>query len=209
MVATVLLFLVAQDLILSQVEGIVFVSILFLFSAWLIMNSRKQRKKLFATGELEDLSGSRSTYKNLLYLLAGFACLYQGAEWLIEGVINLADKYGISEKFISVTVVALGTSLPELIASAMAAIKKETDISIGNLIGSNVFNILAILGITAITKPVPVAASIMDFDIYFMIGISLLVFPLMYFGKSISRIKGAVLVASYIIYIYFVIAAEF
>ncbi len=134
--------------------------------------------------------------------------LYFGAEWLISSVVSIAQEQGVSEKLISVTVVAFGTSLPELVTSAMAAFRKETDISIGNLIGSNIFNLLAILGITALVKPLEVAASINSFDIYFLLGISLGLFPIMFFGRKIGRFKGLFLIIFYLLYVYFSIVIE-
>jgi len=134
--------------------------------------------------------------------------LYFGAEWLITSVVSIAKSQGVSEKLISVTIVAFGTSLPELVTSAMAAIRKETDISIGNLIGSNIFNIFAILGITAVVHPLTISDSINQFDVYFLLGISLLLLPIMLFGKKIGRWKGVFLILFYVFYVYFSIMAE-
>ena len=164
---------------------------------------------MYSSEELENLAEHNPPFKDIGYILFWMLGLYFGAEWLIEGVINIARVHYISEKFISVTAVAFGTSVPELVTSAVAAYRKETDISIGNLIGSNVFNILAILGITALAQSIKISDSINSFDIYFMLGISLLVFPLMYFGRKINRIKGVVLLLSYFIYLYFTFLAEF
>lgn len=207
--ASFLLFFLGWDMVISFWEGLFFVTILLSFSVWIILKSRREGKELFSEGDLEEFTSDNPLYQDISFLVLGIAGLYLGAEWLIEGVINIARSYNISEKFISVTIVAFGTSLPELVTSAMAAYRRQTDISIGNLIGSNVFNILAILGITSLFKPIKLSSDIMSFDIFFMLGISLLVFPLMYFGKKINRLKGIVLILFYAIYIYFSIVNEF
>lgn len=211
MIASLLFYLFARDGMIELFEGVIFVSILILFTGWLFIKSRKQGKAALADLALDvdvNTAEQSNIYKDLLFLLLGFVGLFYGADWLIDSVVTIAQDYGISEKLISVTVVAFGTSLPELVTSCTAAYRKETDISIGNLIGSNVFNILAILGITSIVHPIHVAESINSFDVYYMLGISALIFPLMYFGRKIGRLKGVLLVFVYFIYIYLVIVAE-
>ncbi len=208
MVASLLFYFLSFDRLISSYEGVLFVCILLAFSIWLVLKSRKQGKKLYEEG-VNQFVAKNAFYKDVIFLIIGVVGLYFGAEWLIKGVVIVGNEFNISQKFISVTVVAFGTSIPELVTSAVAAYRKETDISIGNLIGSNVFNILAILGVTAVFKPIAISDSIMEFDVYFLLGISLLVFPLMYFGRKINRIKGVVLLLFYSIYIYFTIMNEF
>lgn len=207
-IATLLFYVFAIDGELVLWEGGLFVLILVAFTSWLIIRSRKQGIKLAAESEVEELSAGNPIYQDVAYLLAGMLALYFGAEWLISSVVSIAQEQGVSEKLISVTVVAFGTSLPELVTSAMAAVRKETDISIGNLIGSNVFNILAILGITALVKPLKVATSINQFDMYFLLAISIGLFPIMFFGKKIGRFKGVFLILFYLVYVYFSIMIE-
>ncbi|MCO4814209.1 MAG: sodium:calcium antiporter, partial [Flavobacteriales bacterium] len=127
------------------------------------------------------------------------------AEWFVTGAVSIANEILASnpnkDVIIGVTVVAFGTSAPELVASTMAALKKETDISIGNLIGSNLFNIFAVIGLTAIVKPVKVSQSIIEFDMIWMIAITVLLLFIIYVGKKIGRIKGAILFSTYVAYI--------
>jgi len=208
MIATVLFFLFAKNGEIEFWEGVVFVLILALFTTWLVVRSRKKGIALAAEEEVEELGSKNPIGKDLAYIAVGMLGLYFGAEWLIDSVVSIAQSYGVSEKLISVTVVAFGTSVPELVTSCVAALKKETDISIGNLIGSNLFNILAILGITAIVHPIKVADSINEFDVYYLLGISLLILPFMLHQKRIGRGKGFFLVISYLIYIYFSISGE-
>lgn len=211
MVASLLFYFFALNGVIELFEGIIFVLILVLFTGWLFVKSRKKGKAALADLDLEidpNSAEKSNIFKDLLFLLLGFIGLFYGADWLIDSVVTIAKDFGISEKLISVTVVAFGTSLPELVTSCTAAYKKETDISIGNLIGSNVFNILAILGITSVVHPIHVAESINAFDIYYMLGISILIFPLMYFGRKVGRLKGIFLVLVYMIYIYISIVSE-
>ena len=207
--ATFLFYFFAMNGEIVLWEGCVFLAILLLFTFWLIRRSRKEGVQLAAESEVAELNAGNPIYKDFLFLACRMVALYFGAEWLIESVVSIASKQGVSEKLISVTIVAFGTSLPELVTSSMAAFRKETDISIGNLIGSNIFNILAILGITAIVHPLEISDSINQFDMYFLLGISLLLLPIMLFGRKVGRWKGAFLILFYVFYIYFSIAAEY
>ena len=208
MLSTLLFFGFALDGEIDFYEGLVFVFILAVFTSWLIIRSRKQGKVLAAEKEVESGGESNSVFKDVILMVVGVSGLYFGAEWLIDSVVNIAESHNISEKLISVTVVAFGTSLPELVTSVMASIRKESDLSVGNLIGSNLFNILAILGITAMVEPVSVAESINNFDVYFLLAISALILPFMIFGKYFGRTKGIFLILFYAVYVYFSIVSE-
>lgn len=202
--STFLFYFFARDGILEMYEGIIMVAIIIAFTFGLI---RYGRRKSIAEGN-EDWVDERKTpsyWKSLLFLHIGFVGLYFGADWFIEGAVGIADVLlaGNPEKdtIIGVTVVAFGTSAPELVASTVAAYKKETDISIGNLIGSNIFNILVVLGITSIVKPIPVTNEVIEFDMLWVIAIALLLVVMIAVGKKIGRLKGAILLATYITYI--------
>lgn len=208
MLATLLFYFFALNGELNFWEGVLFIVILIIFSVWLIVKSRIQGKKLEAAEEVKEDEMSASSPKNILFIALGLSGLYFGAEWLINGVVSLASTYGVSEKLVSVSIVAFGTSLPELVTSAVAAYRKQTDISMGNLIGSNLFNILAILGITAIVAPIQISDSVNEFDVYFLLAISLLILPFMVFGKNIGLWKGLLLLLFYGVYIYLSICME-
>lgn len=208
MLSTLLFFWFAMNGLIDFYEGLIFVSILVAFTSWLIYRSRKKGKMLAAVQEVTSEGTSNSIVKDILLLLGGIVGLYFGAEWLIESVVSIAESYQISEKLISVTVVAFGTSIPELVTSTMASLRKESDLSVGNLIGSNLFNILAILGITAMVEPITIAESINNFDVYFLIAISALILPFMLIGKYFGRPKGIILILIYVVYVYFSIISE-
>lgn len=204
MLATALFALFALDGQIQNYEGAVLFSILVVFTYLLIRNSRRKTKKLAAEAEenAEDIAKVKDNpLISILFLIIGLTGLFFGADWLVKGAIDIAKDFGMEERVIGVTVVAFGTSVPELITSAMAAIKGETDISIGNLIGSNIFNIMAVVGITAMITPIGVSESTINSDMLWMIGIAVALLPIMILGKKIGRFKGALLVSTYILYI--------
>ncbi|MFM7378003.1 MAG: calcium/sodium antiporter, partial [Erythrobacter sp.] len=133
-------------------------------------------------------------------ILAGLVAAIVGAGWLVEGAVVLASAAGVSESVIGLTVVAVGTSLPELIACIVAVLRKHEDVALGNIVGSNIYNILGILGITAVIKPIEVPAEIAAFDIWVMLGVTALLLVQLRSGWRLSRLEGALLVALYIGY---------
>ena len=144
-------------------------------------------------------------YQTLLFFLIGAFSLWGGSKVLILGATKLALEFGVSDRLIGITIISLGTSIPELAASVIAILKKEKAISIGNLIGSNMFNIMAVLGITAMVTPVSVTDSkLISVDIYWMLGISFLILPLVFLPKKmrLNRNEGLILLAIYTIFIY-------
>jgi len=142
-----------------------------------------------------------SVKKDIVLIIAGLAVLIAGAEILLISAVSIARAMGISELIIGMTIVAVGTSLPELATSAVAAFKREADISIGNIVGSNIFNILFILGVTGIIRPVSVHPEAWRLHMPVMIFFSLLLFIFMKTGNVISRAEGAVMVLLYIGYL--------
>jgi cation:H+ antiporter len=205
--ASLLLFGIVQDSYISQLEGGFFIALLVVYIVFLI---RKSRKENISKHALEDVMDeelpSKAPWKDVLYLLIGVAGLYFGSEWFVGSARELATYLGVTERVISITVVAVGTSLPELVTSAIAAFKKESDLAVGNLLGSNIFNIFSILGITSIIKEVYVNGDIMNVDMVWMLAVTLLVLPMMFIKRTISRVEGGVLLSVYGVYTYFVIS---
>ncbi len=139
----------------------------------------------------------------VFFMALGSLGLAIGSQWLVEGAVGLARAYDVSERIIGITLVSIGTSLPELVASGMAIVKKEQGISIGNLIGSNLFNILTVLGVTAVIHPLQAGdAQLLAFDIWVMIGFATILLPLVLFAKNLelSWRQGLVLVLCYVAY---------
>ena len=188
--------------------GALFVLSLLIFIFLVISISRK--KNLNTSNETDQLSKeevkSNPVWKSTIYLVLGGLALYYGADFLINGAIAIAMEWGVTERVISISVVAIGTSVPELAASVVAAIRKEENLAIGNLLGSNIFNVLAVLGITSLVTDLTVGDSkIFTKDIWIMLGFVILLYPVMrVFSKStINRLEGSVMFLAYIIYIYF------
>lgn len=197
MFSSILFYVFALDNKINTWEGLIMVTLLGIFTFFLIRNSRKLNLKLD-----EDIDGKPSNFSlTLVFLVGGLIGLKIGADLLLEGAIGIAKSFGMSEKVIGVTIVAFGTSVPELVASGVAAFRKQTDISLGNLIGSNIFNVLIVIGITAIITPINVTESALNFDMYWMLGIALALYPMMFIGKKMGRIHGLILLAAYITYI--------
>jgi len=200
--ASVLFYLFVLNQYLESYEGVVFLLLLFAFMGWTIWKSRKQNKEFS-----EKIPTAKySVLISLGLITASSVGLYFGANLLVDSAKNIAIQFGVSERVIGLTIVAFGTSVPELATSGIAAFKKEMDISIGNIIGSNIFNILGVLGVTSIIKKIFVSKEIVSFDILMMLGISFLLFILILplrKGK-LHRWKGVLLLSVYLIYIYLV-----
>lgn len=204
--ATLLFFLMAYDGVLERYEGALLVFLLVLYITYSVLKSRKRQKLgVQEDSGIDDLKPAKgsSNWKLIGMVILGSAGLMLGAKWFVDGAIVLAEALGVSEHIISVTVVAFGTSVPELATSGVAAFKKQSDISVGNLIGSNTFNILAILGITSLVKDIPVSAEVLSYDMLWVIGIALLLLVALLTGKKVFRLEGAVLFTVYGLYIYF------
>lgn len=200
LLASLLLFVMMLNGILGLWEGLLFVLFLAGFIFFSLRRSRNFQKKIQEELPLPNYS----LWVSIVLVLFSSVALVFGANWLIRGVTVLAVDFGISERVISITVIAFGTSLPELATSVVAAFQKEADISIGNIVGSNLFNIMGVLGVTSVFHPIVVNPDILHFDIYWMLGISLLLFifiiPLT--KSKLTRLKGGILFVIYLFYVY-------
>jgi cation:H+ antiporter len=200
MFSYLLLFFFLRNGLLEVFEGIAFVLLIVGYIIWSIWSSRRQSAKA-------DKVFPEPTLKIVhaigLVLIAVIG-LYFGAEWLVKGAGDLAIGWGVSERVVGISVVAFGTSVPELATSLAAALKKEMDISIGNIIGSNIFNVFSILGITAILKPLEVSSRVVTSDMVWMtiVAVLLLLFMMPLRNGVISRWKGSFLLMFYIGYIW-------
>jgi cation:H+ antiporter len=153
--------------------------------------------------ELEDVDPEMATWKVLLLITVGIVGLPIGAHFLIDGARGIARDFGISEAAIGVTVVAVGTSLPELATTVMAALRRHADVAIGNVIGSNIFNITAVIGAAALAAPLAVPEEIASRDLWVMIGASVLLTPFVLRCRRISRWAGGAFLLLYVSYIYY------
>lgn len=201
MVASLLFFVfIYFDGVLEFHEGIIMVVLLFVFLVYLL---RFQKKAIEEEPEIPTVM--MPIWKTTLFLGLGGVALWGGSELLINGAVGLAQNFGVSERIIAITIVSVGTSIPELAASIIAIINKEKAISLGNLIGSNIFNLLAVLGITAIITPIRVMDErLLSNDIFWMLGISFLILPLVFIPKGLRLgwRDGLILIAVYLTFVY-------
>lgn len=151
--------------------------------------------------EVEGADPDMPWWQIIVFLVLGLVGLPLGADLLVDNASIIAAQYGVSDAVIGLTLVALGTSLPELATTVMAAIRKQADVALGNVIGSNMFNLLAIIGVAALVGPIPVDAEFLRFDLWVMLAASLILVPFVLFKKDIGRIWGVILTASYVAYI--------
>ncbi len=196
-----------NDMLLSFNEGLVLFVLLIIF-IYVLINYASQGGEinLEEIEEIDEDTAVAGIFKILFWLVIGGVALWAGSEFLVDGAKELARQVGVSERIIGVSIVAIGTSIPELAASIISALKKEKDLSFGNLVGSNIFNIGSVLGITAMIKPIQVTnLKLINVDILWMIGISALIIPLAILPKrhKISWIKASLYLILYIIYMYY------
>lgn len=186
--------------ILDKLEGIILISILILF----IINVLKKSNVNETYNDVDDKLSLVSNFKIFIWLIISSFALYYGSEFLVDGAVNFAKQISISEAVISVTIIAIGTSIPELAASLVAIAKNEKGISVGNLIGSNIFNIGSVLGITSIIKNIPVAQEIIQRDIFWMLLFAILIIILSILPEKnkISKYKGLIMLVCYFIFIF-------
>ena len=198
MFSAIYFLIVIVDGTISKIEGGILVCFLVMTISALI----KLRDK--SEVELEN-SNEDSLFKSLFILFFGGLFLYYGSEWFIDGAIMLANSFGISERIIGITVVSVGTSIPELVTSLVAVFNKEKSISLGNLLGSNIFNVFAVLGITSLVTPLTVLdQSIINYDIYVMLFFAAIILPLIFFPKKLvlGRKEGIIILLFYTLYVY-------
>jgi cation:H+ antiporter len=150
---------------------------------------------------------TRNTLTNIVFIIVGLGLLVLGSNWLVDSAVVIAQALGVSELVIGLTIVAVGTSLPEVATSVIAAWKGESDIAVGNAVGSNIFNLLGVLGLGALLAPegVSVAAQVMQFDFPVMVFVALVCLPVFYIDSRISRLEGVLLLGYYVLYVSYVI----
>ncbi|MCH8535373.1 MAG: calcium/sodium antiporter [Flavobacteriaceae bacterium] len=187
---------------IGLIEGIILVALLFIYLFVLIR--RAQGAKVKVQTDIKEELSQVSYFKIIVWLIIGGVALYFGSQFLVNGSVNVAEKLGVSQRTIAVTMIAIGTSVPELAASVMAAIRNEKSISLGNLIGSNIFNIGSVIGITSIIQPIQLESQlVLTNDLVWMIAISALILPLALLPKfmELNRYKGFLLFASYVAFL--------
>jgi cation:H+ antiporter len=198
----------------TLVSGLILLAALAFILADSLLAARNHRREtaalaLLDTEEGEDIEGADPDmpwWQIIVFLVLGLVGLPLGADLLVDNASIIARQYGVSDTVIGLTLVALGTSLPELATTVMAALRRQADVALGNVIGSNMFNLLAIIGVTAIVGPIPVDPEFLRFDLWVMLGASLLIIPFVFFKQDIGRVWGVVLTGLYLAYVLIVLS---
>ena len=196
LVSSVMFYGFSMDGVIDPIDGLFFIAGLILF----ISLSIRYRHSSIDEEEIEERINTRLIP---LYFILGAVGLYFGSEFLVANSVIIAKYFGLSEFVIGITIVALGTSLPELVTSVIAILKGQSSISIGNLIGSNIFNVFAVLGITSLVRPLDADTSLLISDLPIMLGVTLLLGLFLFISRKLRRIEGVLLISIYLIYLAF------
>ncbi|MEX2425752.1 MAG: calcium/sodium antiporter [Thermomicrobiaceae bacterium] len=215
--ASLLLFVLALDGSIGRLESGVLAAGAFIYSGTVLYIGTRKNPDAVATVDVPDdeiqvvRTGKRGLPKHLLYVGAGLGLLVLGSRWLVNGATEIATALGISQMVIGLTVVAIGTSLPEVATSMIAAFKGERDLAVGNVVGSNIFNIFLVLGVAGFIVPVdiPVPTAALNFDLLVMIAVAIACLPIFFTGGEIARWEGALFLGYFIAYTsYLVLQAQ-
>jgi cation:H+ antiporter len=214
---SILVLLMALDGRISRLDGAVLAALIIVYTAFLVRQARKERAAARDAaaargGETAPVpvSAARTWTVNLAYIAAGLGLLVMGARWFVESSMAIARMMGVSELVIGLTIVAAGTSMPEVATSIIASIRGERDIAVGNVVGSNIYNILAVLGLSALLSPagLAVAPAALDFDIPVMLAVAVACLPIFFTGHLIARWEGWLFLGYYVAYTAFLILAS-
>ncbi|HSG44763.1 MAG TPA: calcium/sodium antiporter [Anaerolineales bacterium] len=203
---SVLVFALAADGSIGGFDGIILIFGLLGYTAFALRQTRRESKEVHEeyAREFEDTEKHTiwNTSKNILFIVIGLGLLVLGARWLVESATIMAKAVGISELVIGLTVVAVGTSLPEVATSIIAALKGESDIAVGNAVGSNIYNLLGVLGLSGVVSPdgVAVVSRVLTFDFLIMVFVALVCIPVFYVDDNVSRGEGMLFLSYYVLY---------
>lgn len=200
--AVLLLIFGYTGMMIGQMEGVILLVVFVGYIIWMIFTAMRARREAVTDVEIEDYE-ILPVWKCVIFIVGGIAAIKFGGDFVVDGAVDIAEAFGISDTLIGLTVVALGTSLPELATSIVAARKNEVDIAVGNVIGSNIFNILFVLGIAGVISPMSfIFSNIVDTLV--LIVISVVVLILAWRKKQLWRFEGGIMIAMYAAYIYYI-----
>jgi len=211
---SVIVLILSLDENLSRTDGIMLVAGLVIYAWFLIYQSRRETiavQEEYAKQFGAEKRAKGNTINDIGLVLGGLVLLVLGSRWLVDSAVSFAQYLGVSELVIGLTIIAAGTSLPEVVTSVIAAIRGERDIAVGNVVGSNIFNIMGVLGFASIVAPtgIEVSTAVIGFDIPVMIAVALACLPIFFTGNVISRQEGALLLGYYVAYtLYLILAAS-
>jgi cation:H+ antiporter len=211
--ASLAMWVFCWDLRISQIEGAILFLALLGYVTMSVVKSRHESKNIneqYAHQMPEPSRLSSSSLAQLILIVLGLVLLGFGSNWLVNGAVAIAKMWNMSELIIGLTIVALGTSLPEIVTSVIASLRGERDIAVGNVVGSNLFNILCVLGLTGCITPtgIPISAEALEFDIPVMVAVAAICLPIFFTGSIISRGEGAALLFYYVAYTVLLISEQ-
>ncbi|MDP3939575.1 MAG: calcium/sodium antiporter [Deltaproteobacteria bacterium] len=211
-ISSALALLLARDGRIDRLEGGFFVVSLVLFTVYCVHVARNEVRGKEAEAIKEEIEALTTSVRkdggiafNIGLVVGGIVALVLGARFLVDGAVTVAVIAGMSERVIGLTIVAAGTGLPELATSVVAALRKQTEIAVANVMGSNIFNILGTVGLVSLIEPTEVSPALVNVDMWWMMAFSLAVLPMMYTGRRIVRTEGALLLAGYAVYLWILI----
>ena len=213
--AAILLWVLAANGVLSRIDGLILVIGAIAYTFAVILASRRERQEAvaeFAESYPPDATRT-SGHRTLLHIgmmLAGIAVVVLGAEWLVDAAVGMAREFGVSDALIGLTVVAIGTSAPELVTTVVSTLRGERDIAVGNLLGSSIYNILLILGVTCLVPAhgLELTPALVRIDIPIMVGVTLACIPIFISGRRVGRFEGGAMVGAYVAYLVFLLATQ-
>jgi len=214
---SVAVFLLAMDGLISRADGLLLVGGLIVYIVFLIVQSRRDTAAAEAAAaacenpeELADAIDNPRWLLNLSLVLGGLALLVLGSRWLVDAAIAFAQYFGVSELVIGLTIVAAGTSMPEVVTSIVAAMRGERDIAVGNVVGSNIFNLMAVLGVSSVVAPsgIEISDAVIAFDLPIMLAVAFACLPIFFTGGVIRRYEGGILLGYYVLYTLYLIFAS-
>lgn len=198
----------ALDGNIGRLEALVLTIGLLSYTAFLFHQGRKQGMDTSDEEVEAMLKVKAPAWQNLLLVAGGLVLLVLGARWLVQSAVEIATMFGVSEAVIGLTIVAAGTSLPEVVTSVVATMRGERDIAVGNVVGSNIFNILSVLGLSGLVSPIPLLAGeqLVQLDLPVMLGVAVLCVPMFFTGAILDRIEGSIFLALYVAYVWYLVA---
>jgi cation:H+ antiporter len=203
----ILFYVVALDGVISKIDGLILVLCLVLFMIYLVIDGRRHARRVDDddAAPVETSAAMNPVWKKVLFLIGGIAFLAVGARLMVYSAVNIAESMGIEPVVVGLTIVAVGTSLPELAASLVSAVKQEADMSIGNVLGSNLLNVLFVVGLVALIRPLQVDAASLSVHFPVMLGFSALLLPVAWTSYRISRFEGGLLLTAFLSYIIYLV----
>ncbi|MDO9179752.1 MAG: calcium/sodium antiporter [Agitococcus sp.] len=204
---SLIVLLMGIDGVISRIDGLLLFLGIIAYTIFLIKEARRQG--VATVDGADDIAPPQPLWKNIILIVGGLVMLVLGSQWLVDGAVEIAKYFGLSELVIGLTIVAVGTSLPELATSVMASLKGERDIAVGNILGSNIFNIGAVLGLSGLIAPngLPVAQSSLIVDIPVMILVALACLPVFLANYTVTRSDGVAFLVCYVVYVLYVVLA--